>query len=324
MLTPAEEVIDLDRIEVGRHGLIVSHNGCRGLLLPQVATEHGWTREQFLDADLPEGRAAARRVAARRADLLLRGGSVRGAADEEIEISSISISRLTGPSRSASSFAAGRQHDCRDKRRAHLGIAPELKRPADESDVDQPHLVRAIGQDDRSPRRHARELQEHLRGSGALGGRDPGIRLVRHPQTIGRRRARQESAAAARSPPGTAGSAAIATETERSAAPPPAGSVPAESAAVSNGAGCRVRTGAVSHGSATPSARAALRHDRERALMRVGAASVEQRRQGRSTVRAIAARAFGQRRWRPRQRRSAGPRGRCRRSAASRTRTTSR
>jgi AmmeMemoRadiSam system protein A len=48
LLTPAEEVIDLDRIEVGRHGLIVSHNGCRGLLLPQVATEYGWSREQFL------------------------------------------------------------------------------------------------------------------------------------------------------------------------------------------------------------------------------------------------------------------------------------
>jgi AmmeMemoRadiSam system protein A len=48
LLTPAEEVIDLDSIEVGRHGLIVSHNGCRGLLLPQVATEYGWSREQFL------------------------------------------------------------------------------------------------------------------------------------------------------------------------------------------------------------------------------------------------------------------------------------
>jgi AmmeMemoRadiSam system protein A len=48
LLTPAEEVVDLDRIEVGRHGLMVSHNGCRGLLLPQVATEHGWSREQFL------------------------------------------------------------------------------------------------------------------------------------------------------------------------------------------------------------------------------------------------------------------------------------
>jgi AmmeMemoRadiSam system protein A len=48
VLTPAEEVVDVERIVVGRHGLIVTHNGCRGLLLPQVATEHGWTRDQFL------------------------------------------------------------------------------------------------------------------------------------------------------------------------------------------------------------------------------------------------------------------------------------
>lgn len=48
VLTPAEEISDIERIEVGRHGLIVSHNGCRGLLLPQVATEHGWSRQQFL------------------------------------------------------------------------------------------------------------------------------------------------------------------------------------------------------------------------------------------------------------------------------------
>jgi AmmeMemoRadiSam system protein A len=35
-------------IEVGRHGLIVSQNNNRGLLLPQVAVEHGWDREMFL------------------------------------------------------------------------------------------------------------------------------------------------------------------------------------------------------------------------------------------------------------------------------------
>jgi AmmeMemoRadiSam system protein A len=35
-------------IVVGRHGLVIEHGVLRGLLLPQVATEHGWTREQFL------------------------------------------------------------------------------------------------------------------------------------------------------------------------------------------------------------------------------------------------------------------------------------
>jgi uncharacterized protein (TIGR00296 family) len=33
---------------VGRHGLIIERGWRRGLLLPQVATEHGWDRETFL------------------------------------------------------------------------------------------------------------------------------------------------------------------------------------------------------------------------------------------------------------------------------------
>ena len=36
-------------MEVGRHGLVVEQGTARGLLLPQVPREHGWTREQFLD-----------------------------------------------------------------------------------------------------------------------------------------------------------------------------------------------------------------------------------------------------------------------------------
>jgi uncharacterized protein len=35
-------------IVVGRHGLVVEHGRRRGLLLPQVATEWGWTVDQFL------------------------------------------------------------------------------------------------------------------------------------------------------------------------------------------------------------------------------------------------------------------------------------
>lgn len=33
---------------VGRHGLQISQGGARGVLLPQVATEHGWDRDTFL------------------------------------------------------------------------------------------------------------------------------------------------------------------------------------------------------------------------------------------------------------------------------------
>jgi len=40
--------IDPDRIEIGKHGLVVSFAGHRGLLLPQVPVERGWDRETFL------------------------------------------------------------------------------------------------------------------------------------------------------------------------------------------------------------------------------------------------------------------------------------
>ncbi|HJJ39346.1 MAG TPA: TIGR00296 family protein [Methanocorpusculum sp.] len=36
-------------IEIGKHGLIAEYHGYRGLLLPQVAVEWGWTSEEFLD-----------------------------------------------------------------------------------------------------------------------------------------------------------------------------------------------------------------------------------------------------------------------------------
>ena len=38
-----------EHVEVGRHGLIVRNQRTSGLLLPQVATEYGWTPTEFLD-----------------------------------------------------------------------------------------------------------------------------------------------------------------------------------------------------------------------------------------------------------------------------------
>lgn len=38
-----------EEIEVGRHGLIIVSGASRGLLLPQVATEHRLDRQQFLE-----------------------------------------------------------------------------------------------------------------------------------------------------------------------------------------------------------------------------------------------------------------------------------
>lgn len=37
-----------DAVEVGRHGVVVRHQGRSALLLPQVATEQGWDRETLL------------------------------------------------------------------------------------------------------------------------------------------------------------------------------------------------------------------------------------------------------------------------------------
>jgi hypothetical protein len=47
-LGPMLPVIPED-VEVGRHGLLISHAGRRGVLLPQVPVEHEWDRETFLD-----------------------------------------------------------------------------------------------------------------------------------------------------------------------------------------------------------------------------------------------------------------------------------
>ena len=48
VLGPMTPVGQPAEILVGRHGLLVEQHGRRGLLLPQVATEHGWDRETLL------------------------------------------------------------------------------------------------------------------------------------------------------------------------------------------------------------------------------------------------------------------------------------
>lgn len=48
VISPFRRVRDVAEIEVGRHGLMIRKGGQSGLLLPQVATEYGWEREEFL------------------------------------------------------------------------------------------------------------------------------------------------------------------------------------------------------------------------------------------------------------------------------------
>jgi len=47
LLSPFEP-IPSENIEIGKHGLLISQGSKRGLLLPQVAVEHKFSRDQFL------------------------------------------------------------------------------------------------------------------------------------------------------------------------------------------------------------------------------------------------------------------------------------
>jgi len=48
VLSPLREIKSIDEIELGKHGIIIEAKGRSGVFLPQVATETGWTLEEFL------------------------------------------------------------------------------------------------------------------------------------------------------------------------------------------------------------------------------------------------------------------------------------
>lgn len=49
ILTPLRKINNISEIEVGRHGLYIRKAGNSGVLLPQVASERGWSVTQFLE-----------------------------------------------------------------------------------------------------------------------------------------------------------------------------------------------------------------------------------------------------------------------------------
>ncbi len=48
-LTPLRQITDVTEIEVGVHGIYITQGYNSGVLLPQVAVEYGWDRDEFLD-----------------------------------------------------------------------------------------------------------------------------------------------------------------------------------------------------------------------------------------------------------------------------------
>jgi AmmeMemoRadiSam system protein A len=48
VLSPLRKIETIDEIEVGKHGIYIEKSFYRGVLLPQVATEHHWDRQTFL------------------------------------------------------------------------------------------------------------------------------------------------------------------------------------------------------------------------------------------------------------------------------------
>lgn len=48
LLSELKRIKDINEIEVGKHGILIRQGFNSGLLLPQVATEYNWSREEFL------------------------------------------------------------------------------------------------------------------------------------------------------------------------------------------------------------------------------------------------------------------------------------
>ncbi len=48
VLSPLQKIEEIEEIEVGKHGIYLEKGYYRGVLLPQVAVEHGWDCETFL------------------------------------------------------------------------------------------------------------------------------------------------------------------------------------------------------------------------------------------------------------------------------------
>jgi AmmeMemoRadiSam system protein A len=49
VLSPLKEIDNYKEIEIGKHGVLMKHQGKSGVFLPQVAPEQGWNRIEMLE-----------------------------------------------------------------------------------------------------------------------------------------------------------------------------------------------------------------------------------------------------------------------------------
>ncbi len=49
VLSPTKEISSIDEIEMGKHGIWITRGGRSGCFLPQVATETGWSKREYLE-----------------------------------------------------------------------------------------------------------------------------------------------------------------------------------------------------------------------------------------------------------------------------------
>ncbi len=83
VLSPAVEITP-DRIEIGRHGLIVSRGWQRGVLLPQVAVEFRWSPERFLQETC--AKAGLERDAWRHPEIRVEGFTAEVFSESEFRV----------------------------------------------------------------------------------------------------------------------------------------------------------------------------------------------------------------------------------------------
>jgi len=81
VLSPMRRVMDLNRIKVGEHGLLIKKGRYRGLLLPQVAPDQHWDRNTFLDETAMKAGLPAKAWRDKDADLFMFTAVVFGESD---------------------------------------------------------------------------------------------------------------------------------------------------------------------------------------------------------------------------------------------------